>query len=145
MKEKYERFIEVLSKMLQISKLERNEMTLSFKIQLPGNVEMFDKEFKEMTSFQVHKHNFILKKFFIIYDEDGFTTIMVDVLSAQLVEDYITELEKKIKLRDTPKMYLSALNKAIVLLEHFNNKYGEGIDNRTEEINELDNILKLLQ
>lgn len=145
MKEKYGRFIEVLSKMLQISKLERNEMILSFKIQLPGNVEMFDKEFEELTSSQVHKRNFILKKFFIIYDEDGFTNIMIEVLSPELIEEYVLELEKKIKLRDTPKMYLSALNKAIVLLEHFNNKYGEGIDNRTTEINELDNILKLLQ
>ena len=145
MKQKYEKFIETLVNLLLISKLDRNEMILSFKIQMPGNVEMFDKEFKELTSFQVHKHNFILNKFFIIYDEDGFTTIMIDVLSAQLVEEYITELEKKIKLRNTPKMYLSALNKGIMLLEHFNNKYGEGIDNRTEEINELDNILKLLQ
>lgn len=133
-----------IKELFSIALKEGKDDVVSFKLSISGNVEMYEKELKVQTIVEASSLGFVVKKFSAFADE-AWTTIRIELIHVDYIEKHLLELEKKIKLRDTPKMYLNALNKAIMLLENFNNKYGEGIDNRTAEINELEEILRLLQ
>ena len=144
MRNNIDNFEKSIKELFLIAKKDSEANTHTFKISLSGNVEMFENELKEQSINVACKLGFIVKHFSVFAD-DSWTSVKIELVCINYIDKYISELEKKIKLRDTPKMYLNALNKAIMLLENFNNKYGEGIDNRSAEITELEEILKLLQ
>lgn len=116
----------------------------TIKLSVNGNLEPFEKKIEEEISFL-----FILR-FCIITDlktleDEGRTRITISFLKIDDFQYHIAELNEKLRIRQTPKQYLSALNKAIMIAEHFNNLFGEGIHNKTAELNELDEILQKLK
>lgn len=110
-----------------------------------GNWEGLEPELRPYVSTLLKSKDYVMTDFSVLHDE-GWTRIRVYLISDKNVTVYIDDLERKIKLRDTPKQYLNALNKAIIMLDEYNTRFGNIKSwDKTKEITELDEILKLLK
>jgi len=116
----------------------------TIKLSVPGNLEPFEKEIEEEVSLNFSLQKFTITKLTTLEDE-GRTRITISFLRTIDIIKHIEELNEKLRIRQTPKQYLNALNKAILIAEDFNNRFGEGHLNKTAELNELDDILQKLK
>ena len=133
---------ETFVKMLSVIKNDNNREVVRLKVTIPGNKEMFSLEISENVQEACSELGFHLQSCFVFSDE-SWTDVKIEVIDLKHLSSYIDTLNKKLQVRDTPRMYINAMNKAIMMLENFNNMHGN--DKTTREINELDDILKLLQ
>ncbi len=133
---------ETFVKMLSVIKNDNNRGVVKLKVTIPGNKEMFSIEIEDDIKLACSEIGFHLQSCFVFNDE-SWTDVKIEVIDLKYLSSYIDTLNKKLQVRDTPRMYINAMNKAIMMLENFNNMHGN--DKTTREINELDNILKLLQ
>jgi hypothetical protein len=136
---------QLLSDILSATKAEYHTGPVPIKISKKGNWEPMQKEIQEALEKVAFDEGFIMRNLNILHDDDddsgGFTRITANCLDADTIQDYIVQLEG----RNTPESHnrlASALNKAIKLLDNYNNMYGDTM-NKTIEIIELDEILKL--
>ena len=111
---------------------------------IKGNLEPFEQDIEDELSSM-----FILNKTTILslttLEDEGRTRMTLKFMETKHIGKHIDMLNEKLRIRQTPKQYLPALNKAIMIAEQFNNLFGEGIHNKTAEINELDEILQKLK
>jgi len=120
---------------------------IELKISVSGNYEPIQDEIYKFIDEAAFDENLVLSPdngVNVLYDDDGFTRIFIKVYDTDRLFDYIKELEKRVQVRENPQVLLSTLNKAITMLEDYNNMYGDK-HNKTQEINDLDEILKLHQ
>ena len=75
----------------------------------------------------------------VIYDGESFTRVVAECYDSDRVMDHIRSLEGKVAKPN--EVLKSALNKAITMLDDYNNMYGYEMP-KTEQISELDEILK---
>lgn len=107
---------------------EKTTGKISFKISMTGNQEPIEDEISSELKNIAFEEGFIITRVSAIHDDDGFTQIFIDCYNAYYVMDHIGNLEK-------------ALNKAIIMLDDYNNMYGDKT-NKSKEIIELDKALK---
>lgn len=140
-----EKLAQLLREILSATKAEHETGPIPIKISKKGNWEPVEKALQDEFERVAFDEGFIMRNFSVLHDDDddqgGFTRITANCLDADTILDYITKLEG----RNTPESHnrlASALNKAIKLLDNYNNMYGDTM-NKTTEISELDEILKL--
>ena len=112
----------------------------TIKVSLSGNHEPIELEIVEEIEEMGFDCGFVMDGVSVIYDDDGFSRILIHCYDADRIMDHIKSLETKAD--NTAVSYLcSALNKAITMLDGYNNMYGDEMP-KTQEISELDEILK---
>lgn len=122
-------------------KSEHNTEPTRVKFSLTGNHEPVEAEIQKSLEESSFNEGLILRDLFILYDDDGFTRITANVLDSDTMLDYIKQLENK-QTPESKQILQSALNKAITMLDDYNNMYGDVMP-KTQEISDLDEILKL--
>lgn len=88
----------------------------TIKLSVPGNLEPFEKEIEEEVSLNFSLQKFTITKLTTLEDE-GRTRITISFLRTIDIIKHIEELNEKLRIRQTPKQYLNALNKAILIAE----------------------------
>lgn len=112
----------------------------TIKVSLSGNHEPSELEIVKEVEEIGFDCGFRMDGVSLIYDDDGFTRVFIHCYDADRIMDHIKSLEGQV---ERPNQVLkSALNKAITMLEDYNNMYGD-LTPKTQEINDLDEILKL--
>lgn len=114
------------------------------KFSLKGNYEPTESLIIKKVKEVGYDYGFITESVSVIYDDDGFSRVFIETFNAGFVMEHIRGLEKKLLVQNNPQVLLGALNKAISMLDNYNNMYGDKMP-KTEEISDLDEILKLYQ
>ena len=135
---------QLLTDILLATKAEHQTGPVPIKISKKGNWEPEAKKIEDEFDHIAFQEGFVMRNFSVLHDDDddqgGFTRITCNCLDMDTLFDYISNLEKKV---DKPNEVLkSALNKAITMLDDYNNMFGDQV-NKTQEITDLDEILKL--
>jgi len=131
---------ELIDTMLKNFKSQHNIGLQEFKISKRGNLEIREKIVKNIINESSKKYNCIIDDISIIYDDDDFTRIFISFYDSNTLIEYIKTLEKQEK-HPNIEIIKSALNKAITMLDDYNNMYGDQMP-KTKEISDLDEVLK---
>ena len=115
---------------------------IKFKFAMGGNLEPIEPEIIQCVKDIGFKEEFIVQKVSVIHDDDNFSRVFIECYDANNIMLSLENLEKRELVQSNPEVLKSALNKAIMMLEDYNNMYGDQI-NKTDEINDLDEILNL--
>jgi|TARA_R110000787_G_scaffold90130_1_gene190593 hypothetical protein len=115
---------------------------IKFKFAMGGNLEPIEPEIIKCVKDIGFKEEFIVQKVSVIHDDDNFSRVFIECYDANNIMLSLENLEKRELVQSNPEVLKSALNKAIMMLEDYNNMYGDQI-NKTDEINDLDEILNL--
>ena len=136
--------VDMICNILECYKEEYHTGPMPIKISLAGNHEPEQKEIQDVLEKEAFDCGFIIRDINILHDDDagkGFTRVTANVLDSDTLLDYIRELENK-STTMSKQILSSALNKAITMLDDYNNMYGDVMP-KTQEISDLDEILKL--
>ena len=115
---------------------------IKFKFAMGGNLEPIEPEIIKCVKDIGFKEEFIVQKVSVIHDDDNCSRGVSEWYDANNIMLSLENLEKRELVQSNPEVLKSALNKAIMMLEDYNNMYGDQI-NKTDEINDLDEILNL--
>lgn len=115
---------------------------IKLKFSMSGNQEPVEFEIEKIINEVAQKIGFRINQVSVLYDSDGFSRIFIQCYDNDTFMNHIKNLEKKAIIDKRPNSLLIALNKAIRLLDNYNNMHGDTI-NTTTEITSLDEILKL--
>lgn len=110
-----------------------------------GNKETMQDTFEKIAKEICEAMGFIYGNIHVVYDDEGFTRISINCYDSNKIVEYIDELVKRDKLKQNPRQMLNAFNKTITIADHFNNMFGEGIHNKTKELNEINEIYDLMK
>jgi hypothetical protein len=116
----------------------------TFRTRVNGNWEPIDNEVKESMKTLFSGSLMMLSDLYVIFNGEH-TIIETVCYDVRHVLSYVKELETKVKALERPEYAIKALSKAIIILDDYNNRYGSEHWNRTKEITELDETLKLLK
>ncbi len=105
---------ETFVKMLSVIKNDNNRGVVKLKVTIPGNKEMFSIEIEDDIKLACSEIGFHLQSCFVFNDE-SWTDVKIEVIDLKYLSSYIDTLNKKLQVRDTPRMYINAMNKAIDL------------------------------
>ena len=142
-----ETLAQLLKEILIVTKEENHVGPIPIKISKKGNWEPMEKEIREKFETVALRQLFIIRSIEVLHDDDddrgGFSRITANVLDANNVIDYVEILESKVD-GGAVKILSSALNKAISMLDDYNNMYGDVMP-KTQQISDLDETLKQYQ
>lgn len=120
------------------------------KISLSGNQEPLTNEI-EIKLLKIFERDIIISDISVLYDSDGyedssygFTIVKVTYFCKNTFSEYLNMLLDRIKIIEKPKKILNAFNKAIIIADDFNNRFGEENFNKTKELNEIQKTFELL-
>jgi len=116
----------------------------TFRVRVSGNWEPIDNEVKESMQTLFSGSLMMLSDLYVIFNGEH-TVIEIVCYDVRHVLSYVKELETKVEALERPEVAIKALGKAIIILDDYNNRYGSEHWNRTKEITELDETLKLLK
>ena len=138
---------QLLADILSATKAEYHTGPVPIKISKKGNWEPEQKEIQEAFEKIAFDEGFIMRNFNVMHDDDddqgGFTRITANCLDVDTIQDYIVKLEK-IQTPEAVNILSSTLNKAIAMLDDYNNMFGDTMP-KTQQISDLDEILKQYQ
>lgn len=141
------KFKDVVEKFFQSAKEEKIVGVIKITFWMNGNKDRVEniKDFEKSVDFLCKEYNMIKDIFHIFYDDDvNSTKITIKVFDKETIIQHISNLNSKLHIRESPKQLLNALGEAIIMLDNYNNRFGDTKSwNMTEEINNLDKILKL--
>jgi len=125
---------------------------IKLSVSMSGNKEPMEPELQREARECMNKLGFIYDRVDCYHDDDGyegrgagFTKVIIKCYDKSTIIEYINYLHKREKVRTNPKQMISAFNKAIMIADDFNNRFGEGNYNKTKEIQEIDEVFKLMQ
>ncbi len=128
----------VIEPLLKKFKEEKIVGLIEFKFSMPGNQEPVEFEIEREINKIAIKQRFIVNKVSVIYNGETFSKVFVDCYDVETILEHLQILESA-KSND---VLLGALNRAIIMLDDYNNMFGDKMD-KTQEISDLDEILKL--
>lgn len=136
--------VEMIAIILKAYKDEYHTGPMPIKISLAGNHEPEQKEIQKVLKKEAFDSGFIIRDINVLHDDDddrsGFTRVTANVIDNDTLLDYIIQLENKIERPN--EVLKGALNKAITMLDDYNNMYGDVMP-KGEQISDLDEILKM--
>jgi len=115
------------------------------KIKTFGNKEGLQSQMEKVAKEVCEALNYVYSDMFVVYDDDNFTSIRITAYNKDNIIKYIDDLHKKENVRQNPRQMLNAFNKALTIADHFNNMFGEGIHNKSKELNEINDIYDLMK
>ncbi len=115
------------------------------KFSTGGNKESMQDTFEKVAKEVIEAMGFIYSSIHVVYDDEGFTKISITCYDANLIGKFIEYLEKRELVISNPKEMLKAFNRAITIADHFNNMFGEGIHNKTVELNAINEVYDLIK
>lgn len=121
---------------------------INVNISVRGNHEMKEDKINEIAKDVCNQLDYIFGKSFIIHDNDddkGWTKIKITVCSQEKILEYVKLLEKREQIRQHPAQILKAFNDLLMIADHFNNMFGEGIHNKTKEIQQIEDVFQLMK
>jgi len=130
---------------MKISNANNEKDIINIKLNVPGNKEPLFDEIKSICKKICDKNNFHLKEISVLYDDDHFSRIFIEIINSKFLNEYISGLEKDLKILKNPKNYIENFRKAFNLANHFNNMFGSGIHNKDKELNELEKFLETIK
>jgi hypothetical protein len=137
-------FDKIIIKIFEKHTLQGTQGKIKDKFALNGNQEPIEDEIIKNVKDIGFDYGFVTESVSVIYDDDGFSRVLIETFNASFIMDHIKDLEKKLLVQNNPQVLLGALNKAICMLDDYNNMYGDEMP-KTEEISDLDEILRLHQ
>ncbi len=152
--DKISQLVNDLIKEYEENPLKTPEDSMQLIIALPGNWEPQSKLINDIIDLLLSSINGSLVTHpFIIHDNDddlegtGWTNLSFSFILNKNITEYLTGVTKKIKnftfVLGKNQSLANALNKAIIICDNYNNMFGDQNGwNKTEQIQELDRILK---
>jgi len=134
-----------VEELFNVSKQDAIIGPIELKITMKGNGELIEEDIQKQCINAAIDEGFHLSSLQVIYDEDGFTRIIVKAYDNATIISHIRNLEKRDQVRSNPRQMLNAFNKAIIIADDFNNQFGEGKHNKTVELNEIQEIFELMK
>jgi hypothetical protein len=134
----------LMSKLIAQATKENEEGPHTFKVRVNGNWEPIDNDVKESMMALFSGSSMMLSDLFVIFNGE-YTIIELRSYDVRHILSYVKSLEGKIGDIKTNDFAIKSLNTAISLLDDFNNNFGEGKWNKTEEITKLDEAIKTLK
>lgn len=133
----------LMSKLIAQATKENEEGAHTFKVRVSGNWEPIDNEVKESMVTLFSGSSMMLSDLFVIFNGE-FTIIEIRSYDVRNILSYVKGLEEKVDALDSPNFAIKTINKAISLLDDYNNMFGDKM-NKTKEITQLDEALKMLK
>lgn len=130
---------------MKISKTNDDKNIIKLKLTSNGNKEPFYAEIEDVCKRLCNKYGFHLKDVTVLYDDDGFSRIFIEIINIKYLNNYINELEKDLKTCKNPVNYIENFRKAFNIANHFNNMFGQGIHNKDKELNELEKYFETIK
>jgi hypothetical protein len=128
----------VIEPLLKKFKEEKIVGLIKFKFSMPGNQEPIEFEIEREINRIAFRQGFIINKVYVMYDGDCFSKVFIYCYDIETIFEHLQILESA-KSND---VLLGALNRAIIMLDDYNNMFGDKMD-KTLEISGLDIVLKM--